>query len=105
MQPVFKEQGGQGSRDVATIPNELATQAPNHLRNRGAIIDIAWSQATREQLAAIVDRQVQLEAIKPPHRRFAALGIQSKHAMLGILLGSQTESEVESMKLMPVQAP
>ena len=68
MESLLKKQFGQRGRDVAAIPNELAPKPLDHLRNRSAVIDVAWSQAAREQLAAIVARQVQFEAKEPPHR-------------------------------------
>src|SRR5579883_680578 len=45
------------------------------------------SEATGQQLPSIIDRQVQLEAVKPPHRRFAPFGIQRKNPVLGNPLG------------------
>jgi hypothetical protein len=63
MQSLLKEQLGQGGRNVAAIPNQLASQSFDHARDRFAVIDIAWRETAREQLALIVDRQVQFEAI------------------------------------------
>ena len=47
LESLFKEQLRQGSRNVAAIAEQLATQPFDHLRNRSPIIDIAWRQATR----------------------------------------------------------
>ena len=47
MKSLLKKQLSQRGRDIAAIPNELAPQALDHLRNRSAIIDIASSQAAR----------------------------------------------------------
>jgi hypothetical protein len=66
MKTLLKEQFGQGSREVSAVADELATQPLDHLRNRGAIIDIAWRQAAREQFALVIDGQVQFEAKEPP---------------------------------------
>src|SRR5437764_15080865 len=82
MQPVFKEQLREGSRDVAAIPKQLAPQPFDHARHRSAIIDIAGSQTTSQQVASIIDGQVQFEAVKPAHARLATFGVGRKDAML-----------------------
>lgn len=69
-------------RDGASIPDELAAKTLHHLRDRSATINIARRQTAREQLALIVDRQMQGEAKEPAHRRFPSFGIGSKDAML-----------------------
>ncbi len=46
MEPLFKEQFSQESGNVAAISEEFASQSFDHARNRLAIINIAWSQAT-----------------------------------------------------------
>src|SRR6266566_3333357 len=65
MQPVFKEHLRQGSGNVAAISKQLATQSFHHLRNRSAIIHMARSQTTSQQVASIIDGQVEFEAVKP----------------------------------------
>ncbi len=82
MEPLFKEQCGQGSGNVATIPEELATQFFDHRGNRLAIIDIARGQTTRQQFALVIDRQVELETEEPAHAALATLGIRRKDAVL-----------------------
>src|SRR5579875_151038 len=76
------EQGGQGSRDVPSVADQLAAKVFDHLGNRRAIIDVAWRQAAGEQLTALVDRQVRLESVQPAHRRFASPGIGGKDPVL-----------------------
>src|SRR5579863_7789540 len=79
---LFKEQAHERSGNVAAISDELAAQSFHHLRNGSAIIHIARSQTTSEQIATIIDSQVQFEAIKPAHAALATAGIGSKDAML-----------------------
>ena len=82
MKSLFEGQLRQGSRNVPTIPDQLAAQPFHHLRNRSTIIDVAWSQAAGKPLASVIDRQVQLEAKEPTHACLAAPGIHRKDAML-----------------------
>src|SRR5215831_763088 len=81
LESLFKEQSRQGSGNVATIPKQFAAQSLHQLRNRYPIIDIAWSQATRQQLAAIIYCQMQFKAEEPTHARLASLGIGRKDAV------------------------
>ena len=46
------------------------------------IIDVAWGQAERQDLALIIDDQVELEAVKPADRGLATSGTSIKNAML-----------------------
>jgi hypothetical protein len=73
---------GEWLREIAFIAKELAHQTCGQLRNRMPIIDIAWGQAKGQDLALIVDDQVQLEAKEPADRGLAASSTASKHAML-----------------------
>lgn len=82
LESVFKEQIREGSRDRATIPKQLAAQMFDHLGNGLTVIDIAGSQTTCQQLPAVVDGQMQLEAVKPSRTALAALGVSGKDAML-----------------------
>lgn len=81
LETVFKKESGQGSRDVASISNQLASQMLDHLWDRLAIIHVAWGQTTGQQVAAVVDGQMQFEAVKPAHTGLAALGINRKDAV------------------------
>src|SRR6266566_5138643 len=69
-------------RERALITKEFANQACGELRNRVSIIDVTWRQAEHQDLALIVDDQVQLEAIKPADRCLAACGTSIKHPVL-----------------------
>jgi len=51
----------------------------NQPGKRGTISDIARSQAAREQLAVLIDCQVELEPEEPTHRRRASPGIADVH--------------------------
>lgn len=81
LKPLFKEQFAQGSGNVATIPEQLATQVFDHGSNGSAIIDLAGSQTTGQHLAVIIDGQVQFEAEEPAHARLATSGIRRKDAL------------------------
>lgn len=82
LQSLFKEQLGEGSGNVAAIAEQFAAQPFDQLRHRSAIIDIARSQTTGQQLTASIDRQVQFKAKEPAHRRLATPGIGGKDPVL-----------------------
>jgi len=79
---LFKEQLREGSGNIAAIPEQFAAQPFHHSRDRSAIIDVAWGQATRQQVASVIDGQMQLEAKEPAHARLATPGFRSKDAVL-----------------------
>lgn len=68
--------------DVALIGVELAEQARAEIGNGLAVIDIAGRQFGLEQFAAMVDHQVQFEAVEPAGRTFAAHGIAFEDPMV-----------------------
>ncbi len=72
---------GQRLGQIAFVAKEFAHQTLRELRNRFPIIDVAWGQAERQDLALIVDHQVQLEAVKPAHRGLATSSTAIKDAM------------------------
>lgn len=82
MESLFKEQLRQGGGDVPTICKQLASQSLHHSGNGRPIIHIARRQTTGQQITTIIDRQVQLEAVKPAHTGLAASCIESLDAML-----------------------
>lgn len=100
-QEALSERGG----DVALIAKEASKELTDEAWNGLAIVGIARSEAQRQQLASIVDHQMQFEAIEPPHRRLAATRVNSKDAVLRMRAGWQTLSEVESIKLIPEHFP
>jgi len=81
LESLFKEQFGQGSGNVAAIPEQLATKSFDHARNRSPIINVAWSQTTSQQIPSVIDRQVQFKSEEPAHARFATSGVSRKDAV------------------------
>lgn len=73
---------GQRLRDVALVAEELAEEAADESGYRPPVIDVAWGKTDSEQVAAIIDHQMEFEAVKPAHRCFAAPRIHPKDAML-----------------------
>ncbi len=62
--------------DVPAIAEELADDVAGELlhQREGPIIRIPWREHDGHQVALVGDDEVQLKAIEPAHRRFAALG-------------------------------
>ena len=87
VESLFKKQLRERSGDVAAVSEQLAMQPFDQGRNGSAIIDIAWSQATSQQLASVIDRQMQLEAKEPAHTRLPAPGVRRKDAVPTDALG------------------
>jgi hypothetical protein len=81
VESLFKEQLGERRRDVAAIPKQFPVQPFDQDRDRSAIIDIAWGQATRKPLASGISRQVQLKAKEPAHARLPTPGVRRKDAV------------------------
>src|SRR5260221_9495905 len=76
---------GHRLRDVALVAEELATEALDALEQGGdglAVVDVTAGEAEGEQLALIVDHQMQLEAVEPAQRSLAAGRIDGEHAVL-----------------------
>jgi hypothetical protein len=68
--------------EIAFGAFEFADEPCDQFGNGTPIIDIAWGQAKGQQLALIIDDQVQLEAKEPADRGLATCGAPFKHAML-----------------------
>ena len=51
--------------DVALIAKESTEQAAHEPRHRPPVVDIAQRQAEGHELAAVVDHQMELEAVEP----------------------------------------
>ncbi len=58
-------------RDIAPIAEELAEQTFAHLGDGFAVVNIACRQFEGQELASVIDNQMQLEAVVPAHRVFA----------------------------------
>lgn len=67
--PAFVEEA---LRHVASIRDELAGQALGQVGDGLAIIDVARRDPKREQLATVVDDEVELEAVEPAHGMLTA---------------------------------
>src|SRR5438045_6391103 len=68
--------------EIAFVAKEFAHQAFRQLGNGMPIIEVARGEAKGQELALIVDNQVQLEAVKPANRGFATSGSSGKDAVL-----------------------
>jgi hypothetical protein len=68
--------------DVAAVTEQLAEETPHQARHRAAIIDIARREAKGQEFAAIIDEQMQLEAVEPADRGFAAAGVDGEDLVL-----------------------
>jgi hypothetical protein len=73
---------GQRLREIALVAKELARQAFHEFGKRMPIIDVAWSEAKGQDLALVIDDQVQLEAIESADRGLATCGSSLKDPML-----------------------
>jgi len=58
--------------DVALVTDELAEELSGQVRHRFAIIDIASCEVAPQELALIVDNQMQFEAKEPAHGGLAS---------------------------------
>lgn len=98
---------GQWLGDVALVADELAEQPPDEARDRLAVVHVTGRQAEGEQFAALVDDQMELEAVEPADRGLTPTRVHRKDAVLvnaGVVADGQSGG-VHKAKLMPVQAP
>ena len=65
--PLDQELLGERLGDVAAIPTEFADETTRESGDRTPVIHVAPRQAEGQQLAPIVDDQVEFEAIKPTY--------------------------------------
>lgn len=79
---LHEERFGQGLRDVAFVGEELAKEATDEAGQRGAVVGVAWRETKGQQFAAIVDHQMQFEAVEPAHRGLATTSVDLKDTML-----------------------
>ena len=86
-QQVHAERGqellGQGRRDIPFVGKELPKEGLCEFGDGLAVIGIARGEGHPQQLAAIIDDEVELEAKEPADRGFAACGQAFKDFMLG----------------------
>ena len=63
-----------GSGEIACVGKHFTKEIFDQAWHRLAVVDIAWGQDEIEQLAAVVENQVQFEAEEPAGRRFTPSG-------------------------------
>ena len=73
---------GQGLGEIAFVSKKFANEAFGQLGNRMPIIDIARDEAIGQNLALVINKQVQLEAEEQAHRGLATGGSSRKDTML-----------------------
>ena len=74
MQSALPEGLEQLMADIALIGIKLARQVLGHLVEHSIVGGVARGDLQRHDLALVVDNEVQLEAIKPPHAGLATCG-------------------------------
>jgi len=75
---LLSERGG----DVALVAEEAPKEPVDQHRNRTAVIGVARGEAESEQLATVIDDQVEFEAVEPADGGLAAPRVDPKDAML-----------------------
>ena len=106
MESLFKEQGGQGSGNVAAVRHPSFPRS--FLTIEGTGVRSSTLPGVRQQASNSpwsLTARCSLNPKNQPMLLLPRLASTAKTRCWLIRLGSQTESEVESMKLMPVQAP
>ena len=78
LHPATKQQLEEFLGDIAFITKELAEQGTRHVRDRRAVVNVGWGQLDRQQLAFVIDDQMQLEPVKPTHRVLTPLSLFPK---------------------------
>ena len=68
--------------EIAFVPKEFAEESFGEFGNGMPIINIARREAESQELALVIDYQVQFEAIEPADRGLATGGPPGKHPML-----------------------
>ena len=76
------EQRRQRSADIALVTEEPAPQLSDQVRHGPPVIDVARRQVAAQKFAAVVDDQVEFEAVEPAHARLPALGRAAEDFML-----------------------
>lgn len=65
--------------DLGFVAEQFADQVLGQLRHRRGVIDVAGRQCERDDLAFMIEHQMELEAEEPAKTGFAALGQAGKH--------------------------
>ncbi len=95
----------QGLRDVALIAEEATEQPTDQAGHRTAVVGVAGREAEGEQLAAIIDDQVEFEAQNYLTEVLPRRALTRKTRCCWIRAGWHTAREVASIKLMPEHSP
>ncbi len=66
-------------RDIPLVSKALAEESFGQLRHRLAVIDITSGQKEGQDLALVIDHQMEFEAVEPAHRALASSSQASKH--------------------------
>jgi hypothetical protein len=72
----------EGPRNVTSVPKQLTKEPFRQDWDRNSIIDIPGCELTSQQLALVIDHQVQFEAVKPSHGGLASGGDAFKYLVL-----------------------
>jgi len=72
---------GERLGEVALVARGFAKEPPHQAGHRPTVVHVARSQAHGQEVAAVVDDQMELEAIEPAHGRRAVSCIGPKDAM------------------------
>ena len=72
----------QGLRQIAAIPEQFAKQSLDEDGYGNPVVDIAWGEVNAQQFAAIIDDQVQFEAVEPAHGGLAPVCQTSEYLVL-----------------------
>jgi hypothetical protein len=68
-QPLAEEEPlSEGYGDIAFVAKELPKEPTDQAWNRSSIVETAGSEADGEQLATVIDHQMELEPIEPSVR-------------------------------------
>jgi len=74
LQALLPEDMEQLVGNIAAIADRLPRQALGQFRDGLAVIDVTGGEAEGQQLAPIIDHEMELEAVEPTHGGFAPAG-------------------------------
>lgn len=80
--PLSKEKIEERLRDIAFVGEDLAKQMLEQIRNGRTIIHLARGQGEVEQIAFVIDHEMQLETEEPAHAGVPTLGDAGEDLML-----------------------
>ena len=83
MQPPPPQFGEEFLGDIALVGQHLAFQFTGHIVENGAVVRVAGSDLDSHDFTLVVDDHVQLEAVEPARRGFAAFGQVGEDTVAG----------------------